>query len=114
MDDPFFPPPGSKTPYRADDRPPVVVTRVTRADEPAPAASKLTKEEISALLTTVEAGRDWGQARRRMLVFIPVSLISWFLESLLGGTTSLVVALGVGVACLVWVSRPLFRKSALD
>ena len=106
-DEPHFPEPKPKEAYRVPATPapaktPIVVTRPESSDE----ASKLTRDEVRALIA-VEAAKHqpWKSSLKRSGVLILVGLVSQVF-----GSYSLIVGSVLTIAALVWIARPLFRR----
>lgn len=127
MSDAYFPPPrkeedaeGSAYRVPAAVTPtssprPVVVRRADASDSEveASAATKLTKDEIQALLATDASARGHSPlarcGRRAVVIVVPVGLLRWLAEAAFGDY-ALVATVALFLASLAWVAAPLARQ----
>jgi hypothetical protein len=121
-DEPHFPAPGEKIvdPYREPETPaPAEPSHkiVMRAEPPPssrPKRSALTREEMSAMIAVTAAQRpQWKKSLWRMPVLVLVSVASHVLHASFG-TWTYAFDVAFGIASLVWVARPLFKRDGFS
>lgn len=95
----------------SERRKPVVVTRPEPpSDDPlAPERPKLTQDEMRALLAVSQTTQTplKRAARRGLLAFVPMTILSIVLDALIGWWSIPVLV----VITVAWASRPLWRQS---